>query len=119
VTPRYFEAFRIPVVRGRTFREADWAGEPGRRAQQKPLYAYSSADSPPSGDASGSGRDRLSARPRWIVGGVLCARLDGHRVLQSQLYQVGALDPWPWTGALLALAVVLVMAVLRPVFRPR
>ena len=28
VTPHYFETFRIPVVRGRTFQEADWAGEP-------------------------------------------------------------------------------------------
>ena len=28
VTPQYFETFRIPVVRGRTFQEADWAGEP-------------------------------------------------------------------------------------------
>ena len=28
VTPNYFETFRIPVVRGRTFQEADWAGEP-------------------------------------------------------------------------------------------
>ena len=28
VTPRYFETFRIPVVRGRTFQEADVAGQP-------------------------------------------------------------------------------------------
>ncbi len=28
VTPHYFETFRIPAVRGRTFQEADWAGEP-------------------------------------------------------------------------------------------
>ena len=28
VTPQYFETFQIPVVRGRTFQEADWAGEP-------------------------------------------------------------------------------------------
>jgi ABC-type branched-subunit amino acid transport system permease subunit len=57
---------------------------------------------------------------RWIVGGALVgAALGwmGTRVLQSQLYQVEALDPWSWTGALLALAVVLVMAVFRPVYR--
>jgi predicted permease len=28
VTPHYFETFRIPVVRGRTFQEADLGGEP-------------------------------------------------------------------------------------------
>jgi ABC-type antimicrobial peptide transport system permease subunit len=41
----------------------------------------------------------------------------GTRALQSQLYQVEALDPWSWTGALLALAVVLVLAVFRPAYR--
>ena len=41
----------------------------------------------------------------------------GTRALQSQLSQVEALDPWSWTGALLALAVVLVIAVFRPAYR--
>ena len=41
----------------------------------------------------------------------------GTRALQSQLYRGGALDPWSWAGALLALAVVLVMAVFRPAYR--
>ena len=41
----------------------------------------------------------------------------GTRALQSQLYQVEALDPWSWTGAMLALAVVPVMAVFRPAYR--
>ena len=57
---------------------------------------------------------------RWIIGGaVIGAALGwmGTRTLQSQLYQVEALDPWSWTGALLALAVVLVMAVFRPAYR--
>jgi ABC-type lipoprotein release transport system permease subunit len=41
----------------------------------------------------------------------------GTRALQSQLYQVEALDPWSWTGALFALAMVLVIAVFRPAYR--
>jgi predicted permease len=28
VTPQYFETFGIPVVKGRTFQDADWTGEP-------------------------------------------------------------------------------------------
>ena len=57
---------------------------------------------------------------RWIVGGALVGSAlgwMGTRALQSQLYQVEALDPWSWTGALLALALVLVMAVFRPAYR--
>ena len=57
---------------------------------------------------------------RWIVGGAVAgAALGwlGTRALQSQLYEVRALDPWSWTGALLALAVVLVIAVFRPAYR--
>jgi ABC-type lipoprotein release transport system permease subunit len=41
----------------------------------------------------------------------------GTRALQSQLYQVQALDPWSWTGALLALTLALMMAVFRPAYR--
>ena len=57
---------------------------------------------------------------RWIIGGALVGSAlgwMGTRALQSQLYQVQALDPWSWTGALLALAVVLVIAVFRPAYR--
>jgi predicted lysophospholipase L1 biosynthesis ABC-type transport system permease subunit len=57
---------------------------------------------------------------RWIIGGaVIGSALGwmGTRALQSQLYQVEALDPWSWTGALLALAVALVLAVFRPAYR--
>ena len=57
---------------------------------------------------------------RWIIGGAIAgAALGwiGTRALQSQLYEVQALDPWSWTGALLALAVVLVIAVFRPAYR--
>ena len=57
---------------------------------------------------------------RWIIGGALigCALgWAGTRALQSQLYEVTALDPWAWTGALVTLAVVLVMAVVRPAYR--
>jgi predicted permease len=57
---------------------------------------------------------------RWIIGGALVgAALGGMgtRALQSQLYQVETLDPWSWAGALLTLAVVLVIAVCRPAYR--
>src|SRR5262245_16145957 len=53
---------------------------------------------------------------RWIIGGSVLGWM-GTRALQSQLYQVEALDPWSWTGALLALAVVLAIAVSRPAYR--
>ena len=57
---------------------------------------------------------------RWIVGGAVVGSAlgwMGTRALQSQLYQVEALDPWSWMGALFALAVVLVIAVFRPAYR--
>jgi ABC-type antimicrobial peptide transport system permease subunit len=56
---------------------------------------------------------------RWIIGGaVIGAALGwmGTRALQSQLYEVQALDPLSWTGAVFALALVLVMAVFRPAY---
>jgi predicted permease len=57
---------------------------------------------------------------RWIIGGALLGSAlgwMGTRALQSQLYQVQALDPWSWTGALLALTLALMMAVFRPAYR--
>jgi ABC-type antimicrobial peptide transport system permease subunit len=57
---------------------------------------------------------------RWIIGGALVGSAlgwMGTRALQSQLYQVEALDPWSWTGALLTLALVLAIAVFRPAYR--
>ena len=57
---------------------------------------------------------------RWIIGGAVVGSAlgwMGTRALQSQLYQVEALDPWSWTGALLALALVLIIAVFRPAYR--
>jgi putative ABC transport system permease protein len=62
----------------------------------------------------------VSEAGRWISGGALlgCALgWMGTRALQSQLYEVEALDPWSWTGALLALALVLIAAVFRPAHR--
>jgi ABC-type antimicrobial peptide transport system permease subunit len=56
---------------------------------------------------------------RWITAGAFLGGVVGWmgtRALQSQLYEVEALDPWSWTGALLALAVVLLAAVLRPAY---
>jgi ABC-type antimicrobial peptide transport system permease subunit len=57
---------------------------------------------------------------RWILAGALVGSAlgwIGTRALQSQLYNVAALDPWSWTGALLLLALALLMAVLRPAYR--
>jgi predicted permease len=57
---------------------------------------------------------------RWIIGGAVAGSAlgwIGTRALQTQLYHVPALDPWSWTGALLALAMVLVIAVFRPAYR--
>jgi predicted permease len=65
-------------------------------------------------------RQVLGEASRWIIGGAAAgAALGwmGTRALQSQLYQVETLDPWSWAGALVALAVVLVMAVFRPAYR--
>ena len=56
---------------------------------------------------------------RWIVVGALigCALgWAGSRALQSQLFDVPALDPWSWIGALFALALALVVAVFRPAY---
>ena len=65
-------------------------------------------------------RQFVSETGRWIVGGAVTGSAlgwMGTRALQSQLYQVEALDPWSWAGALLALAVVLAAAVFRPAYR--
>lgn len=54
---------------------------------------------------------------RWAIGGALmgCAfGWMGTRALQSHLYGVPALDPWSWAGALIVLALVLLVAVFRP-----
>jgi putative ABC transport system permease protein len=65
-------------------------------------------------------RQVVGEATRWVIGGAVVGSAlgwMGTRALQSQLYQVEMLDPWSWTGALLALALVLVMAVLRPSYR--
>jgi predicted permease len=65
-------------------------------------------------------RQLVGEAGRWIIGGAVVGSAlgwMGTRALQSQLYQVEALDPWSWSGALLALALVLVMAVFRPAYR--
>jgi len=57
---------------------------------------------------------------RWILGGALlgCALgWMGTRALQSQLYEVQALDPRSWLAAVLALALVLLAAVFWPARR--
>ena len=54
---------------------------------------------------------------RWIAAGVLLGGVlgwIGTRALQSQLYEVRALDPESWTAAVLALALVLLAAVFGP-----
>jgi hypothetical protein len=65
-------------------------------------------------------RQFLGEAGRWIIGGAVVGSAlgwMGTRALQSQLYQVEALDPWSWAGALLALAAVLMIAVFRPAYR--
>jgi predicted permease len=65
-------------------------------------------------------RQFLGEAGRWIISGAVVGSAlgwMGTRALQSQLYQVEALDPWSWTGAVLALAVVLMIAVFRPAYR--
>jgi putative ABC transport system permease protein len=56
---------------------------------------------------------------RWIAGGGLLGCVLGSiatRGLESQLYEVQALDPWAWGGALLLLTLALVTAVFRPAY---
>jgi predicted permease len=64
-------------------------------------------------------RHVVSEAGRWIAGGAVVGSAlgwIGTRALQSQLYQVQALDPWSWAVALLALAMVLAVGVLRPAY---
>jgi len=64
-------------------------------------------------------RQVVSEAGRWIISGAVIGSAIGWmgtRVLQSQLYEVRALDPLSWMGALLALAMVLVIAVFRPAY---
>ena len=56
----------------------------------------------------------------WVGGGALLGGAlgwMGTRALQSQLYEVQALDPWSWTGAFLVLVLALLLAVFRPTYR--
>jgi putative ABC transport system permease protein len=64
-------------------------------------------------------RQVIGEAGRWILAGAAIGSIlgwVGTRALQSQLYAVGALDPWSWGGALLLLAAVLVVAVFRPAY---
>jgi predicted permease len=57
---------------------------------------------------------------RWIIGGAVAGSAlgwIGTRALQSQLYQVQALDPWSWLGAIVTLGIILMAAVVRPAYR--
>jgi hypothetical protein len=66
------------------------------------------------------GRQVVVEAGRWMLaGGVLGAALGwvSTRALQSQLYGVQALDPWAWAAAFAALAIVLVIAVVRPAYQ--
>ena len=65
------------------------------------------------------GRNVIGEAGRWIIGGAIAGSAlgwFGTRALQSQLYNVPALDPWSWIGALLVLAGALVIAVARPAY---
>lgn len=57
---------------------------------------------------------------RWIAGGAIAGAALGWiatRALHSQLYGVQALDLWSWAAAMFALALALVVAVSRPMYR--
>ena len=57
VTPNYFETFRIPVIRGRTFQDADVTGEPAvalNESAERALFA---------GERAIGGRIRFPAMP--------------------------------------------------------
>jgi putative ABC transport system permease protein len=57
---------------------------------------------------------------RWIIGGALLGCVlgwAGTRALRTQLFDVPALDPWSWIGALCALALALAVAVSRPAYK--
>jgi predicted lysophospholipase L1 biosynthesis ABC-type transport system permease subunit len=57
---------------------------------------------------------------RWIAAGALLGCALGWmatRALQSQLYDVEPLDAWAWAGALLALGLAVLLAVVRPAWR--
>ena len=65
-------------------------------------------------------RHVVSEAGRWIIVGTLFGSALGWmaaRALQSQLYEVEALDIWSWTGALLGLTLVLLTAVFGPAYR--
>ena len=65
-------------------------------------------------------RQVLGEAARWSAAGVLLGSTlgwIGTRALQSQLYEVRALDPGSWTAAVLALALVLLAAMFWPARR--
>jgi predicted permease len=57
---------------------------------------------------------------RWIAAGAVLGCVlgwAGTRALQSQLYEVQPLDVWSWAGALVALGLAVLLAVVRPAWR--
>jgi predicted lysophospholipase L1 biosynthesis ABC-type transport system permease subunit len=57
---------------------------------------------------------------RWIAAGAVLGCVlgwAGTRALQSQLYDVQPLDVWSWAGALVALGLAVLLAVVRPAWR--
>ena len=80
VTPQFFETFRIPLVEGRTFQEADWTGEPAAVLNSRPGECCLQA-SVRSDGASSPHRDRRAMERAWYtVMGVTADIRNGQRV---------------------------------------
>ena len=107
VTPHYFETFRIPAVRGRTFQEADWAGEPAivlSESAERMLLA---------GESAVGRRLRPGAlpyggqRPWYTVVGVIADTRNGQALTDEpspEIYFVARPGRWggPMAGAAFA-----------------
>ena len=109
VTPHYFETFRIPVVRGRTFQEADWAGEPAvvlnESAERMLLAGERAVGRRLRPGALPRHRRRASPPPWYTVVGVIADTRNGQALTDEpspEIYFVAR--PGRWGGPMAAAA---------------